>query len=48
MCRQIRKNEYTKYHKINGEYFGCKVQIDIKYILNKYVKINHVEINITQ
>lgn len=42
MCRQIRKNKYrkpairkksyTKYNRIDGEYPGHKVQVDIKYV----------------
>ncbi len=48
MCRQIRKNEYkkvekrkksyTKYQKMDGEYPGHKVQVDIKYVPDECIK----------
>ena len=48
MCRQIRqrkykkvakyKKSYTKYHQMEGEYPGDKVQIDIKYIPDECIR----------
>lgn len=47
MCRQIRKNKYrkptihrksyTKYNKMDGEFPGDKVQVDIKYVPNECI-----------
>lgn len=48
MCRQIRKKgyrkpevhrkSYTKYKKVDGQFPGDKVQVDIKYVPNECIK----------
>ena len=48
MCRQIRnkgyrkpeihRKSYTKYNKMDGEYPGHKVQVDIKYVPNECIR----------
>lgn len=53
MCRQIRKRgyrktvkhkkSYTRYTRMNGEYPGHKVQVDIKYVPEECIRFPHYE-----